>query len=208
MRGLGNAITWAAMSRPRLAVHLWPARFKVSKLKLFALSFFSLHFGTACGVAEERVLSLSPQRRRSCSWGTLFNQLAAHTHRHNGAVVQLIVWAPVWEEGSAHTNSRPGQRWKDYYFMYVGHCQCTAVGLGLTLARHGASCGRQTICTAESHPPRLCNATLACKRTDRLQVDEPVTTVPTIGFNVETLQYQNIKFQVSSWSDAAWIVAA
>lgn len=31
---------------------------------------------------------------------------------------------------------------------------------------------------------------------DRLQVDEPVTTVPTIGFNVETLQYKNIKFQV------------
>jgi ADP-ribosylation factor-like protein 1 len=33
-------------------------------------------------------------------------------------------------------------------------------------------------------------------RADRLQVDEPVTTVPTIGFNVETLQYKNIKFQV------------
>jgi ADP-ribosylation factor-like protein 1 len=31
---------------------------------------------------------------------------------------------------------------------------------------------------------------------DRLQVDEPVTTVPTIGFNVETLRYKNIKFQV------------
>ena len=31
---------------------------------------------------------------------------------------------------------------------------------------------------------------------DRLQVDEPVTTVPTIGFNVETLSYKNIKFQV------------
>ena len=29
-----------------------------------------------------------------------------------------------------------------------------------------------------------------------LQVDEPVATVPTIGFNVETLQYKNIKFQV------------
>jgi ADP-ribosylation factor-like protein 1 len=34
------------------------------------------------------------------------------------------------------------------------------------------------------------------RRADRLQVDEPVTTVPTIGFNVETLQYKNIKFQV------------
>ena len=31
---------------------------------------------------------------------------------------------------------------------------------------------------------------------DRLQADEPVTTVPTIGFNVETVQYKNIKFQV------------
>jgi len=31
----------------------------------------------------------------------------------------------------------------------------------------------------------------------RLQVDEPIgQTVPTIGFNVETLQYKNVKFQV------------
>lgn len=30
----------------------------------------------------------------------------------------------------------------------------------------------------------------------RLQVDEPVTTVPTIGFNVETLKYKNLTFQV------------
>ena len=27
----------------------------------------------------------------------------------------------------------------------------------------------------------------------RLQVDEPVATVPTIGFNVETLQYTNVR---------------
>ncbi|KAF8980013.1 Arf GTPase arl1 [Entomortierella lignicola] len=30
----------------------------------------------------------------------------------------------------------------------------------------------------------------------RLQVGEVVTTIPTIGFNVETVQYKNIKFQV------------
>mmetsp|Transcript_66962 Transcript_66962/g.178587 ORF Transcript_66962/g.178587 Transcript_66962/m.178587 type:complete len:182 (+) Transcript_66962:15-560(+) len=30
----------------------------------------------------------------------------------------------------------------------------------------------------------------------RLQVDEIVQTIPTIGFNVETVQYKNIKFQV------------
>jgi len=30
----------------------------------------------------------------------------------------------------------------------------------------------------------------------RLQVDEVVQTIPTIGFNVETVQYKNIKFQV------------
>eukprot|EP00744_Colponema_vietnamica_P005033 GILI01007420.1.p1 GENE.GILI01007420.1~~GILI01007420.1.p1 ORF type:complete len:181 (+),score=25.76 GILI01007420.1:65-607(+) len=30
----------------------------------------------------------------------------------------------------------------------------------------------------------------------RLQVDEVVSTIPTIGFNVETVQYKNIKFQV------------
>ncbi|XP_052198446.1 ADP-ribosylation factor 1-like [Diospyros lotus] len=30
----------------------------------------------------------------------------------------------------------------------------------------------------------------------RLQMGEVVSTIPTIGFNVETLQYKNIKFQV------------
>eukprot|EP00922_Rhytidocystis_sp_ex-Travisia-forbesii_P017731 GHVS01026433.1.p1 GENE.GHVS01026433.1~~GHVS01026433.1.p1 ORF type:complete len:181 (-),score=8.48 GHVS01026433.1:449-991(-) len=30
----------------------------------------------------------------------------------------------------------------------------------------------------------------------RLQVDEVVQTIPTIGFNVETVQYKNLKFQV------------
>eukprot|EP00920_Eleutheroschizon_duboscqi_P040790 GHVT01097506.1.p1 GENE.GHVT01097506.1~~GHVT01097506.1.p1 ORF type:complete len:181 (+),score=28.96 GHVT01097506.1:1019-1561(+) len=30
----------------------------------------------------------------------------------------------------------------------------------------------------------------------RLHVDEVVQTIPTIGFNVETVQYKNIKFQV------------
>ena len=32
--------------------------------------------------------------------------------------------------------------------------------------------------------------------TDRLQASEIEQTIPTIGFNVETLQYKNIKFQV------------
>ncbi|KAJ0746330.1 putative small GTPase superfamily, ARF/SAR type, P-loop containing nucleoside triphosphate hydrolase [Helianthus annuus] len=30
----------------------------------------------------------------------------------------------------------------------------------------------------------------------RLQMGEVVSTIPTIGFNVETVQYNNIKFQV------------
>lgn len=30
----------------------------------------------------------------------------------------------------------------------------------------------------------------------RLQIDEVVETVPTLGFNVETVEYKNIKFQV------------
>ena len=30
----------------------------------------------------------------------------------------------------------------------------------------------------------------------RLQRDEVIKTVPTVGFNVETVQYKNIKFQV------------
>ena len=33
--------------------------------------------------------------------------------------------------------------------------------------------------------------------------DEEVMTIPTIGFNVETLQYKNIKFRSGSgWADA------
>ncbi|KAD3068055.1 hypothetical protein E3N88_35935 [Mikania micrantha] len=35
-----------------------------------------------------------------------------------------------------------------------------------------------------------------CNRWDRLQMGEVVSTIPTIGFNVETVQYNNIKFQV------------
>ena len=31
---------------------------------------------------------------------------------------------------------------------------------------------------------------------DRMQLDEVVSTVPTIGFNVETLKYKNLTFQV------------
>jgi ADP-ribosylation factor-like protein 1 len=34
----------------------------------------------------------------------------------------------------------------------------------------------------------------------RLQIGEVVTTIPTIGFNVETVQYKNIKFQVCCFS--------
>lgn len=30
----------------------------------------------------------------------------------------------------------------------------------------------------------------------RMQIGEVVTTIPTIGFNVETVQYKNLKFQV------------
>ena len=30
----------------------------------------------------------------------------------------------------------------------------------------------------------------------KLQMGEVVTTVPTIGFNVETVQYKNLRFQV------------
>lgn len=29
-----------------------------------------------------------------------------------------------------------------------------------------------------------------------MQIGEVVTTIPTIGFNVETVQYKNLKFQV------------
>ena len=47
----------------------------------------------------------------------------------------------------------------------------------------------RTGCVADSDctPPRP---------PDRLQVGEVVSTIPTIGFNVETVTYKNIKFQV------------
>lgn len=58
--------------------------------------------------------------------------------------------------------------------------------------------GKTTIlCALAGGGPRrraaLCRPAVCA---DRLQVDEPITTVPTIGFNVETLNYKNVKFQV------------
>ncbi len=50
------------------------------------------------------------------------------------------------------------------------------------------------LCTSRAGVDGADAARVACA--DRLQEDEPVTTVPTIGFNVETLQYKNVKFQV------------
>lgn len=46
-------------------------------------------------------------------------------------------------------------------------------------------------------PPRLASS---CCCADRLQNDseESIQTIPTIGFNVEVLQYKNIKFQVAA----------
>ena len=45
-------------------------------------------------------------------------------------------------------------------------------------------------------PPRVCMAAWRRTRPPRLQMGEVVTTVPTIGFNVETVQYKNLRFQV------------
>lgn len=60
--------------------------------------------------------------------------------------------------------------------------------------------GESLVCAAlrqmQARDPSFPSALPSAPSADRLQVDEPVTTVPTIGFNVETLQYKNIKFQV------------
>ena len=64
-------------------------------------------------------------------------------------------------------------------------CQCLPHGL----STRGPA--RPARLTPTPQPPLT-----ALLSADRLQVDEPVTTVPTIGFNVETLSYKNIKFQV------------
>ena len=46
---------------------------------------------------------------------------------------------------------------------------------------------------------QFCNEHILYHSLDRLQndTDENIQTIPTIGFNVEVLQYKNIKFQVS-----------
>lgn len=40
------------------------------------------------------------------------------------------------------------------------------------------------------------NETIFSRHSDSLQVGEVVTTIPTIGFNVEQVTYKNLKFQV------------
>ncbi|KAB0398877.1 hypothetical protein E2I00_007744 [Balaenoptera physalus] len=42
----------------------------------------------------------------------------------------------------------------------------------------------------------------------RLQVGEVVTTIPTIGFNVETVTYKNLKFQEEELRKAILVVFA
>lgn len=59
------------------------------------------------------------------------------------------------------------------------------------MEREGRACGQHV---ASSAVPTS-DAQILVMLTN-VQVDEPVATVPTIGFNVETLQYKNIKFQV------------
>ncbi|RXH78798.1 hypothetical protein DVH24_002316 [Malus domestica] len=54
--------------------------------------------------------------------------------------------------------------------------------------------GKTTILCAISLP--FCVFFLRFCEVDRLQMGEVVSTIPTIGFNVETVQYNNIKFQV------------
>ncbi|RIA04113.1 hypothetical protein BRARA_K01688 [Brassica rapa] len=43
---------------------------------------------------------------------------------------------------------------------------------------------------------------------DRLQMGEVVSTIPTIGFNVETVQYNNIKFQEEELKGAVVLIFA
>ncbi len=47
-----------------------------------------------------------------------------------------------------------------------------------------------------SNPALICGHTGKTTILYRLQVGEVVSTIPTIGFNVETVTYKNIKFQV------------
>jgi hypothetical protein len=55
-----------------------------------------------------------------------------------------------------------------------------------------------------------CHDVLLAVYIDRLQNDseENIQTIPTIGFNVEVLQYKNIKFQVSRFCITAPIMLA
>jgi GTPase SAR1 family protein len=71
------------------------------------------------------------------------------------------------------------------------------------MAQHAATGAVLTSVAALLSRPTLCARPAPTALADRLQVDEPVTTVPTIGFNVETLQYKNIKFQARAGGVAA-----
>lgn len=58
--------------------------------------------------------------------------------------------------------------------------------------------GLDSACVPPPRPSPLTASVYRGKTTIlyRLQIGEVVTTIPTIGFNVETVQYKNIKFQV------------
>jgi len=85
----------------------------------------------------------------------------------------------------------------------AGKTTILCASAGRVAAHRRAAASQRAARLAATTTPPLPALTTTClplapraRRADRLQVDEPVTTVPTIGFNVETLRYKNIKFQV------------
>ena len=91
---------------------------------------------------------------------------------------------------------------KDVRILMVGLVRAAALGLAFpgVLAHPAGNPSIQSpnmTCTCSCSLPR-CMQDAAGKTTIlyKLKLGEIVTTIPTIGFNVETVQHKNIKFQV------------
>ena len=87
---------------------------------------------------------------------------------------QLALQAPFLEERDAHPDGRPRCCWQDHHLVRT-----------VSVCQHLPD---RSTCASE--------ATTTAARRYKLKLGEIVTTIPTIGFNVETVEYKNISFTV------------
>ena len=155
-------------------------------------------------VPLERVGEREAERERERERGREREREREDEKQHHGLLVQQDAEL-LRGQGGEDSCARTGQRRKNHHSVYVQRMSCV-------LARRRKPrevCAPVPVpvltrdrCTVAAPPPMRLSArtrhskTRALTRTDRLQVGEVVSTIPTIGFNVETVQHKNIKFQV------------